>query len=263
MRVITLSDTTLRSCEQYRDLPFRLKVEIAGMLDEVGVGVIETCAVPDGNTEYFLTKSLASSTKAGVLAVPVDMMDPQSPVRTWEAVKEAAHPRLQVRAPMSVVQMEYICHRKPAGILQAAGECVAACAALCSDVEFVAEDFTRSDEDFLLQALQGAIAAGARTVTLSDAAGNLLPEEMRSFIQKVRAALPEDIRLGVQCCNSLFLADACALAAVQGGADEIKLSVGDDSTTSLQHFPIILQSLSKTCGDVCAAGADLTLLEHV
>lgn len=262
MRRLTISDNTIRhtgvSGEQ---LSFRLKIEIAKHLDSLGVDKIETAPITDGKTDYLLVKSIASAVTGSTVTVPVDIMDPVSPAAAFAALAGASHPALQVPAPVSTVQMEYFCHRKPAAMIAMIGERVAACAALCSDVEFAALDFTRADSAFLKEAIDAAIAAGATTVTVADMAGNLLPDEFHRAVAEVKALLPENIKLGVQCSDTLFLADACAAAAVRAGADEVKTAILGRASASLERFTRILDSRSDVLGAGC--GVKLTEVEHV
>lgn len=259
IRKVYISDTTIRrSSKSSADaLPFRIGIEMAKLLDKLGVNAIEVGPVGGGRSDYLLVKSLASTVKKAVLVVPVDLLDADSPAKTWDAAKDAVHPRLQIYAPVSTVQMEYFCHKKAAVVLDCIKERVAACAALCPDVEFAAGDFTRSEADFLEQAVGAAVEAGATTVTICDAAGDMLPDEFFAAVKRIKALLPDGVRLGVFCSNKLFLADACAIAAVRAGADEIKTYAMGGHAASLERFPRILHSKAELCG----ADVDLRLTE--
>lgn len=248
-RTIYVSDVTMKQASGLsgESLSFRQKIELVKLLDKLGVSVIESSPLKNGKSDTLLVKSLASAVKDSVLAVPVDIMDPGSVEAVWNALRGAAKPRLQVCVPVSTVQMEYLCHRKPADILSMISSSVAACAALCPEVEFVAEDFGRSDGDFLGEAVAAAVAAGASVVTVCDAAGNLLPDEFHSCVAGVRSILPEGVRLGVYCSNLMFQADSCAIAAVRAGADEIKTTPYGNATTSLKRFVKILDAKSDLC----------------
>lgn len=263
MRRITISDNTVRHAglAAGAQISFRIKIEIAKLLDSLGVDAIETAPITDDKTDYLLVKSIASAVSKAAVTVPVDIMDAASPSAAWAALQGAKRPVLQVPAPVSTVQMEYFCHSKPAGMIALIKERVAACAALCKDVEFVALDFTRSDDEFLAQAIAAAVEAGAATVTLSDMAGNLLPDQLGAAVARVRAALPAGVRLGVQCSNALYLADACAIAAIGAGADEIKTSAFGRASASVECFSRILEAKSDILNACC--GINLTALEHV
>ena len=248
-RKIYVSDVTMKQAmgQSGESLSFRQKIELAKLLDKLGVSVVEAAPIRNGKSDSLLVKSLASTIKDSALAVPVDIMDPDSVQVTWNALRGAVHPRLQVCVPVSTVQMEYLCHRKPADILALISSSVSACAALCPEVEFVAEDFGRSDGDFLAEAIKAAVAAGASIVTVCDAAGNLLPDEFQDIVAGVRASLPDSVRLGVYCSNLMFQADSCAIAAVRAGADEIKTMPYGNTTVSLKRFVRILDAKSDLC----------------
>lgn len=248
-RMISVSDVTMKQAVGLsgESLSFRQKIELAKLLDRIGVSVIESAPLKNGKSDSLLVKSLASAVKDSVLAVPVDIMDPDSIPLTWNALCGAAHPRLQVCVPVSTVQMEYLCHRKPADILGLIRSQVSACAALCPEVEFVAEDFGRSDPAFLSEAAAAAVGAGAGIVTVYDTAGNLLPDEFHASVESVRSSLPEGVRLGVYCSNLMFQADSCAIAAVRAGADEIKTMPFGNTTVSLKRFVKILDAKSDLC----------------
>jgi len=160
----------------------------------------------------------------------------------WNALKEAKKPRLQVVVPTSSVQMEYFYHKKAPAMLELIGRTIAQAKALCSDVEFVAEDACRAERDFLCGVISAAIASGAGTITLCDAAGSMLPEEIAAFITELRAAVPalENVCLGVKCANDLTMADAASVAAIGAGVDEVKSCACGSATASLQNLALIL-----------------------
>ena len=263
MRNIYISDNTLRhtGVEDEEQLSFRLKLEIAKQLDKLGVTAIETLPILDSKSDYFLVKSIASAVKSAQVAVPVDILNPDGPALSWDALKDARHPRLQVHVPASTVQMEYFCHKKPSALISMIGERVAACVALCDNVEFIAHDFTRSETDILHQMIDAAVNAGAKIITVSDSAGNLLPDEFFKTVKEVREYLPEGITLGVQCSNEIHLADACGVAAVRAGADEIKTAVLGRNSASLLRLSRIISAKSDFLDAGC--GIKMTEVEHV
>ena len=242
-------------------LSFRLKIELAKMLDSLGVDIIEAPCIKDANTDYYLVKSIASAVSRAIVAVPVNITDADGVARAWDALKECPHPRLQLPCPVSTVQMEYFCHRKPAAMLEYISKGISDCRSLCNDVEFVAGDFTRAEKEYLHKAIEAAIQSGAKTITLADAAGELLPDRFGALIKEIRDILPEGTRLGVLCSNELFLADACAVEAVRNGADEVKTSAYGRSTASLEHFPSILAAARDACGASC--GIEMPRLHSV
>lgn len=254
-KLVAISDITIKLSGSKREnaLSFRQKIELSKLLDSLGVTVIETAPILNGKSDFLLIKSLATTVRKSILAVPVDITSEDSVNQTWEALKGAARPRLQVSVPVSTVQMEYLCHKKPAAIIEMVGDLVGRCAGLCPDVEFIAGDFSRSEHGFLMQTIDAAVKAGATTVTVCDTAGNLFPEEFYDEVKVIRDAIPEKVKLGVWCSNDLYMADSAGIAAVRAGADEIKTSSCDNSTVSLKRFVQILAAKS----DICKAGCNV------
>lgn len=253
-RKIFISDITMKQTggSAGDTLSFRQKIELSKMLDKLGVSVIESAPILNGKSDSLLVKSLASAVKNSILAVPVDIFSKDSVTETWAALQGAAHPRLQVSLPVSTVQMEYICHFKPATALQTIADTVAACSALCPDVEFIAEDFGRAESAFLSDAIQTAVDSGATVVTVRDTAGNLLADEFHASVKNIRSLLPESVTLGVWCSNGMYMADSCGITAVRAGADEIKTTPYGNSTVALKRFVNILSAKADVCRASCA-----------
>ena len=253
MKHISVTDTTIRQAGKAAGytLSFREKIELAKLLDRLGVSVIELHAVENPKIDSLLIKSVASAVKESAVCVPV-ALDPASVSLVWAALKEAKHPRIQVPAPVSAVQMEYLAGKKPAAMLEAIRETVAAARAVCEDVEFLADDATRADPAFLAEALQTAIAAGAAGVTVCDAAGNMLPDAFGSFVRGIYEAVPQtkDVRFGVSCSDALSMADACAVSAIAAGAGEIKAAAYCVDTANLAHMAKLLAAKAQDFGVV-------------
>ena len=188
-----------------------------------------------------------------ILAVPVQLNE-QSVAETWNALRSASKPRLQVCAPVSSVQMEYLYHKKPEAMLSAVCATVTACKALCSDVEFVADDATRSDPNFLAQILSAAIESGVTVVTVCDTAGTMMPEEFASFIKGLYESVPalNQVCLGVSCSNALSMADACVIAAICQGAGEVKAAAYPVSTASLANVSRIIAARGDSFNAACS-----------
>ena len=253
MRNIYISDITLKQPADAGglSLSFREKLELAKLLDRVGVPVIETAPIVNRRTDSLLIKSLASAVRDSVLAAPLSLTETDTVELTWSALKDAKKPRLQVMAPVSTVRMEYISRLKPAAVLERVRTLTAAAKAVCSEVEFVAEDAGRSEPEFLREVIGAAVEAGADIVTLCDTAGNLLPEEFYASVRAARETLPERVRLGVLISNELYLADACAVSAVLAGADEVKTAACGDFTASLEKLVHILKTRGSEHGVDC------------
>ncbi len=254
MRSITISDITMKQSvgEGGFALSFREKIELAKLLDKLEVPVIETAPILSRRTDSLLIKSLASAVKGSTIAVPVSLTEADTVDLTWNALKEAVHPRLQVAAPVSTVQMEYLCHMKSAELLERVRTLVAAAKAVCPEVEFVAEDAGRSEKDFLREIIAAAVESGAGIITICDTAGTLMPEEFYDSVARAREDIPAAVRLGVLISNELSLADACAVAALRAGADEVKAAACGSFTVSLEKLVHILKVRGEDCGVTCA-----------
>ena len=189
MDQIRISDITMKQTGKEFTLSFKEKLEIPKLLDKLSVSVIELEGIKQPKIDALRIKSVASTVKNSIVAVPV-ALSPESVEITWNALKEAKHPRLQVFASVSPVQMEYLFHKKPDAMLQAIKETISACCEKTSDVEFIADDATRSDSAFLYKVMEEVIAAGAKTVTVCDATGAILPDELGVFLDNLYANVP-------------------------------------------------------------------------
>ena len=263
MRKIYISDITMKQpvdAGGYR-LSFREKIELAKLLDRLYADVIELGPIVNRHTDTLLIKSIASAVRGSTVAVPVSLADDDAADAAWNAVKFAQHPRLQVSVPVSTVQMEYLCHKKPEAVVSMIRSLISTCKALGCETEFVAEDAGRSDSEFLMKAVIAAVEAGADIVTVCETAGTMLPDEFGRAVAAIRAKLPEHIRLGVCCSNGLSLADSCAAAAVLAGADEVKTSACGTFTASLDKFAYILSVRGSEYGVNC--GVRMTELRRI
>ena len=254
MRTINISDVTMKQGMKTGEysLTFREKLEVSKLLDRLGVSVIELEGIQHPKVDALRIKSIAAIVKNSVVAVPVALSQ-EGVSAVWAALKEAAHPRLQVVAPVSPVQMEYLFHKKSDDMLEAIRATVAAAKELTEDVEFVADDATRSDAGFLYQAVRTAIAAGAGTVTVCDTAGTMLPVEFTRFLDALYANVPElqQVVLGVSCSDELSMADACAVAAIRQGAGEVKTAAYRVDTVSLANVTKVLSDKEDLIGARC------------
>jgi len=252
MKQIKISDVTMRQVTKAFSLSFREKIELAKLLDGLGVSVIELEGIGDSKTDALRVKSVAAAVRDSIVAVPVTLQK-ENIETVWNALKQARYPRLQVCASVSSVQMEYLYHKKPEAMRAAVSEIIAACRAYCSEVEFVADDATRSEPEFLQSIIADAIGAGASTITVCDTAGSMLPEEFAAFISDLKRAVPalEAVTLGVSCCNTLSMADACAIAAVAQGVGEVKAAAYPVNTACLANVARILAARGDSFGVNC------------
>ena len=253
MNQIRISDVTMKQTGADISLSFKEKIELSKLLDKLGVSVIELEPISQPRIDSLRIKSVAATVKDSILAVPVALNE-ESVRITWNALKEAKKARLQVCAPVSPVQMEYLFHKKPDAMLASIRSTIESCCALCEDVEFVADDATRSDVSFLYDAVRTAISAGAKTVTVCDTAGSMLPNEFTAFIRELYAGVPElkEVCLGVSCSDNLSMADSCAIAAVRYGAGEIKAAAYRLNMVSLPNVAKVLSAKGEFYNATCS-----------
>ncbi len=252
MERIFIADTTLKQTGKKLPLSFREKIELARMLDRLGVDSVELPAIAVPKVDTLLIKSISSAVKSAEIAVPVSL-EVNSVVTTWNALKEASRARLQVCVPVSSVRMEYLMHLKPKALTERAFEVVRECRKYTENIELVAEDALRSDRDFLLSLITGMIACGVKHFTFQESAGVFLPEELRKEIMQIMSSLPqqEGLLFGIECRNDLSLADACSIESLFGGIREIKAAAYSPDCANLGNIVKILGLKGDKMGVSC------------
>ena len=253
MKQIRISDVTMKQTGADISLSFREKIELSKLLDKLGVSVIELEPLVQAKIDALRIKSVAAAVKNSIVAVPV-ALNSESVTMTWNALKEAKKARLQVCAPVSPVQMEYLFHKKPDAMVSAICQTIRECCALCQDVEFVADDATRSDPAFLYEVIAAAIEAGAKTVTVCDTAGAMLPNEFTAFIRDLYEGVPalKNVTLGISCSDSLSMADSCAFGAIRYGAGEVKAASYRLNMVSLPNVAKVLSAKGDFYNATCS-----------
>lgn len=245
MRSIRISDKTMKQSEGL-SLSFSERIELAKLLDRLGVDYIELDGIKNPRTDALAIKAISSSVTASAIAVPIDLADPCSPARVMAALAGAAHARLQVVAPTGTAQIEYLYHKKPDAMLETVKAAVTSCRALCDDVELVCEDATRADPAYLCEMISSAVKAGAGTVTLEDTAGVLLPSELDAFLSAITGR--EGAVLGYTSANTISMADASAVGAIAAGAGQITAAAYPIDTVSLLGIGRVLGAKGETLG---------------
>ncbi len=251
MDIIKISDRTMRAGEapEALNLSFKGKIELAKLLDKLGVSVIELEGIKKEKADMLLIKSIAAAVKDAEVAVPSGMKAEEIE-KVWSALKDAKNPRLQIEIPVSTVQMEYIYHTKPAKMKEAVATAIAECKKYTDNVEFIAQDATRADEAFLYEIIGAAIKAGATTVTLCNTTGNMMPVEVAGFINNIKKNVDgiDDIVLGFLCSDELFMADTCSVIAAKNGVREIKCSAYPTGNASLEKIARIIAGRGDSFG---------------
>ncbi len=227
-RKIVIFDTTLRDGEQSPGASMNMqeKLEVAQMLTALGVDVIEAgfpVASPgDFESVQKIAQVVRGSSVCGLARCKDIDID-----TAWDAVKCAEHPRIHVFIATSPIHREYKLHMTKEQVLENTDHFVRKAAALCPDIEFSAEDASRTELDFLCEVVEVAIRAGAKTVNIPDTVGYALPSQFAHYIRTLKTSVPniDDAIISVHCHNDLGLATANALAAVEAGAGQVECTI--------------------------------------
>ena len=251
MKKTAVADATLMMCENASDctLGFKEKIEIVKQLDRLSVDVIETAPLLNGKSDVLFLHTIVPLADKCTISCAVTL-DDELVELSCNAISKAAKPRINIIAPVSTVQMEYHCRKKPEAVLEKIAAVVANVRAKGLETEVSFADATRSEYDFLLKAVKCAVDAGAQIVTICDSAGMMLPGEMYDFITKLKADVPalENVVLSVECSDELHMASACAVAAVRAGASQIKTAIGIPGKLDLKSFADVVRAKEDALG---------------
>ena len=226
---VLIFDTTLRDGEQSPGASMNLdeKLQVAEMLDNLGVDVIEAGFPIASDGDFEAVKAIASSTKRAKIcglarSVKGDIE------RAAEAVKPAGErARIHVFLATSAIHREFKLNKAKEEIIRLAVDAVTLAKSYVDDIEFSPEDASRTEWDFLAEVVEAVIAAGARTVNIPDTVGYATPDDYAGMIRHLKEHVPniDDAVISVHCHNDLGLAVANSLAAVRAGARQIECTI--------------------------------------
>jgi len=259
VRRIKIFDTTLRDGEQSPGIALRPdeKVEIARALEQLGVDVIEAgfAISSPGDFEGVAAVAQASTTATVASLARAAQADIDAAA---QALSGAARSRIHVVIATSALHMERKLGLTPDEVLERIAWSVAYAAERADEVEFSAEDATRSDWAFLAEVCRTAVAAGASVVNLPDTVGYTTPAEYVGMFRELRERCPEldAVELSVHCHDDLGLATANSLAGVTAGVTQIECTVNGigerAGNTSLEQVVMALRTRSDYYGAVTA-----------
>jgi len=223
---VYIFDTTLRDGEQSPGCSMTVaeKLRMAAKLVELGVDILEAGfpIASQGDSEavdavarefpWVSVAALARSNRGDILAAA-------------NSLKNARRPRIHTFIATSDIHLTHKLKKSRQQVLDEAVAAVRLAREYCDDVEFSAEDATRTDPDYLEEISRAVVAAGARTVNLPDTVGFSVPEEYRALIARMVKALGDSAVVSVHCHDDLGLAVANSLAAIQGGARQIECTI--------------------------------------
>lgn len=228
MNQIKIFDTTLRDGEQSPGCSMNLKekIEVAKCLERLKVDVIEAGFAISSPGDFESVKTIAETVRDCSVASLARATQKDIDC-AWEAVKNAADPRIHVFLATSPLHMEYKLKMTPEQVLTRTAEMVKYAKQYTSNIEFSCEDATRSDTDFLIQVVNAAVKNGATVINLPDTVGYTTPDEMRKLIKDVMAGVEnsDKVEFSVHCHNDLGMAVANSLECVRAGATQVECTV--------------------------------------
>lgn len=228
MKTIKFFDTTLRDGEQSPgcSMNMREKLLLAKQIEKLGVDVIEAGFAAASQGDFDSVKAIADEIKTSTVAVLCRTVK-EDIDRGWEAVKSANKPRIHTFIATSPIHMEYKLKMKPEQVIEKAEEMVKYAVSLCDEVEFSAEDATRSSTDFLAEIFDRVILAGAKIINIPDTVGYTTPDEFYEFIMEIREKSKhlDSVEISVHCHNDLGLGVANTLAAARAGATQFECTI--------------------------------------
>lgn len=225
---VIIFDTTLRDGEQSPGCSMNLdeKLRIARLLDDMGVDVIEAgfpiASQGDWESVHEISKILKHAVVCGLSRATKKDIEASA-----SALEPAARKRIHTFISTSPLHMKYKLQMSPEAVIEKIAESVSFARGFTDDVEWSAEDGSRTEDDFLCQAVETAIKAGATTINIPDTVGYAVPEEYAAQIKMLMNRVPniDKARLSVHCHNDLGLAVANSLAGVQAGARQIECTI--------------------------------------
>jgi len=225
---VIIFDTTLRDGEQSPGASMNLeeKLRIAAMLEHMGVDVIEAgfpiASVGDFEAVNEIAKVAKNATICGLARATKGDIE-----RCAEAIKPAPKNRIHTFISTSPLHMKYKLQMEPDKVLEKVKESVSFARNFTDDVEWSAEDGSRTERDFLARCVEAAISSGATTINIPDTVGYALPHEFSDLIGFLFNTVPniDKAIISVHCHNDLGLAVANSLAAVDAGARQVECTI--------------------------------------
>jgi 2-isopropylmalate synthase len=225
---ITVFDTTLRDGEQSPGCSMNRqeKLRLAQQLDRLGVDVIEAGFPIASDGDFESVKAIASVVRRPIIAGLARACRPDIE-RAWEALKDAARPRIHVFLATSDIHLQYKLRITRDQCVAQAADAIRFAKSLCEDVEFSPEDATRTEPEFLCRVLEAVVEAGATTLNIPDTVGYTVPAEFGDLITTIRQRVKgiENVVISAHCHNDLGMAVANALAAVAAGARQVECTI--------------------------------------
>ena len=249
---VLVFDTTLRDGEQSpgATLTAEEKLVVADALAELGVDIMEAGFPAASPGDFEAVRAIAGRVK-GVSVAGLARCNEHDIERAAMAVRGAEAPRIHTFIATSDIHLEYKLRMSREQVIERVDRMVKFAKGFTSDVEFSAEDATRSDWAYLSQVIETAIAAGATTVNIPDTVGYTTPDEYAALMEHLLTTVPNIDRaiISVHCHDDLGMATANTLAAVRAGARQVEVTmngIGERAgNTSLEEVVMALATRSE------------------
>jgi 2-isopropylmalate synthase len=225
---VKIFDTTMRDGEQSPGAAMTLedKVELGRILESMGVDIIEAGFPAASNGDFEAVRAVGGVLQNSILC-GLSRASPKDIERCAEAIRAAPRGRIHTFISTSPIHRKHKLNMSPEQVLDAVTASVTLARKFTDDVEWSAEDATRTERDFLRRCVEAAIRAGAGTINIPDTVGYSFPDEYRAIFEDLIANVPgaDNVTFSSHCHNDLGLAVANSLAAVQGGARQIECAI--------------------------------------
>ncbi|MBW2193458.1 MAG: 2-isopropylmalate synthase, partial [Deltaproteobacteria bacterium] len=255
---VIIFDTTLRDGEQSPGASMNAaeKLRLATQLEKLGVDVLEAGFPAASQGDFDAVAGIAAKLERTEVAA-LARTSKADIDRAWGAIQHAKKPRIHTFIATSDLHMHYKLNMSKETVLKTAVESIKYAKSFTDNIEFSAEDASRSDRDFLCKVFEAAINAGATTINIPDTVGYAIPEEFSDLVKYVIARTPNIGKavVSIHCHNDLGLATANTIAAVIAGARQAEVTVNGigerAGNTSMEEFVMTMHTrpnyLPLTC----------------
>jgi 2-isopropylmalate synthase len=225
---IIVFDTTLRDGEQSPGFSMNLeeKLRMAEALEDLGVDVIEAGFAIASPGDFAAVQAIAEKLQ-GTVVCSLARSGRADIQAAADALKPARRKRIHTFISTSPLHMKFKLQMEPEAVLQAVSDSVTFARQFTDDVEWSAEDGSRTEADFLCRCVEAAIKAGATTINIPDTVGYAVPEEFAAIFTMLRERVPgaDQVILSAHCHNDLGLAVANTLAAIKAGVRQVECTI--------------------------------------
>ena len=241
MKVI-ICDETLRKnlTGKTLEMSFKEKLNVARHLDDLKVDIIGVGPVDDPKTDSILFRTISTFIKNSKISCSAKATK-ESIDLAYDVIKNSKDGIIAIEFPSTVMQMEYLYHKKPDKMIETIKELISYVKGLNVKVEAIFLDATRAENSYLIDAINAA--SEADYISVMDSAGIALPNEFNAFVKNIKENTKTN-KFGIGCSNSISLASACAISAIND-VDYIKTTIFGDELPKLEDICQIIKSLGN------------------